>query len=355
MDYSIKKWDKHLIRYLWIVVAVSTLFTFGNINHVEIEREVFLKERLLLPFAVQVLVVFLLQLTVKKELRSTPYLLILGSQTIVLVLAMVHYPVIKFLLPLYILPIFLAVFFLNKHIILFAFITSVFSFIIKRFFYPPLMDIDFVETSTVLAIFVTSFFLAKALTNRFLILYDDLLVSVDKEKELVYKNIYMERLTKMDLATDLYNHKTFHLYLNELIMQHHKAPFDLSLALLDLDHFKKINDTYGHGTGDKVIAEAAALIKKITELDDFAARYGGEEFAIIFTGKKPSRCLELLEQIRLELSSKLFEDMPNEQVTISIGFVQMKEGMSKDQLFNMADEKLYQAKENGRNQIVKSF
>lgn len=161
----------------------------------------------------------------------------------------------------------------------------------------------------------------------------------------------MERLTKIDLATNLYNHKTFHQYLNELVMQHHKAPFDLSLALLDLDHFKKVNDTYGHGAGDMVIAETAVLIKNIIESDDFVARYGGEEFAIIFTGKKPQRCLILLEQIREELSSKRFEAMPNVQVTISIGYVNMKEGMSKNQLFNLADEKLYQAKENGRNQI----
>lgn len=352
MDYSIKKWDKHLIRYLWIIVIVSTLFTLSNINHVKVEREVFWIERLLLPFVIQVLVVSLLQFAVKKDLKSTPYLLISGSQLIVIVLAMVHYPVIKYLLPLYLLPIFMSVFFLDKHVTVFAFATSVLSFVTKKFLYPPLMNMDYVQTTTLLAIIVTSFFLAKALTNRFLILYNDLIISVGKEKELVYKNIYMERLMKMDLATNLYNHKTFHQYLNELIMQHHKAPFDLSLALLDLDHFKKINDTYGHGTGDMVIAETAGLIKDISESDDFVARYGGEEFAVIFTGKEPRRCLDLLEQIRVKLSSKRFEEMPNVQVTISVGYVNMIEGMSKNQLFNLADEKLYQAKEKGRNQIV---
>lgn len=182
MDYSIKKWDKHLISYLWIVVIVSTAFTLSNISHVNIEREIFLKERLLLPFVIQVLVMSLLQWAVKKDLKSIPYLLVSGSQLIVVVLVMVHHPVIKFLLPIYVLPIFMSVFFLDRQVTIFAFTTSVLSFGTKKLFYPPLMHIDYVETTTILSIIVISFFLATALINRFLILYEDLIISVGKEK-----------------------------------------------------------------------------------------------------------------------------------------------------------------------------
>jgi len=136
-----------------------------------------------------------------------------------------------------------------------------------------------------------------------------------------------------------------------LVTQCQKQPFDLSLGLMDLDFFKAINDRQGHGNGDMVIATAASIILDNLEANDFAARYGGEEFAVIFTEKSPAACLEILEQIRLDLETAVFDTMPDEVVTMSIGFSPFISGMSKTELFEAADISLYTAKKNGRNQI----
>ncbi|MEO1815164.1 MAG: GGDEF domain-containing protein [Acetobacterium sp.] len=98
-------------------------------------------------------------------------------------------------------------------------------------------------------------------------------------------------------------------------------------------------------------SSAAAIILDNLKANDFAARYGGEEFAVIFTEKSPEACLEILEKIRLDLETAVFDSMPDEIVTMSIGFTPFTPEMSKTDLFEAADISLYTAKENGRNQI----
>ena len=349
--HSKKNWHTHIIAYLWIAIGVSSSVTLFNMFFSRIDPLTFILERFLLPFVLEILILLVLKRLIRANAKVTPYYIVIGTQAIVTILFVVHYPVFYVMLPLFLMPVLISVFFLNLKLIDFAFGLALSVFIAMKLLFPPLAVMSVVELTTFSAILVSSYFLSRELTKRFSIVYTDMVISVEKEKELLYRNIYMEKLTKMDLATNLYNHKTFHEYLDVLVTQCQKQPFHLSLGLMDLDLFKGINDRKGHGNGDMVISTAAAIILDNLEANDFAARYGGEEFAVIFTEKTPEACLAILEKIRLDLEAVVFDTMPEEVVTMSIGFAPFTPEMSKTDLFEAADNSLYAAKENGRNQI----
>ncbi len=349
--HSKKNWYSHIIAYLWIAIGVSSLVTLINLFFSSLAPQIFLLERFLLPFILEIIILLILKVLIRSNAVAIPYYIVIGTQAIVTILFMVHYPVFYVMLPLFLMPVLISIFFLNLRLIDFAFCLTLIVFIGMRLLFFPLSVMSVIELTTFLAILVSAYFLSRELTKRFSVVYSDMVISVEKEKELLYRNIYMEKLTKMDLATNLYNHKTFHEYLDELVTQCRKQPFNLSLGLMDLDLFKGINDRQGHGNGDMVISTAAAIILDNLEANDFAARYGGEEFAVIFTEKSPEACLEILEKIRLDLETAVFDTMPDEVVTMSIGFTPFTPEMSKTDLFEAADISLYTAKKNGRNQI----
>jgi diguanylate cyclase (GGDEF)-like protein len=107
--------------------------------------------------------------------------------------------------------------------------------------------------------------------------------------------------------------------LSTLIEQHHAYRMPLQLALLDIDNFKSVNDTFGHQAGDAVLRKAADLIQEKISNDDVAFRYGGEEFAVLFTGKAFEDTFLILEQIRLALADGVYPELEYRKVTISAG------------------------------------
>ncbi|WP_050740868.1 GGDEF domain-containing protein [Acetobacterium bakii] len=348
---SKKNWYTHIIIYLWIAVGVSSTVTLININFTDLDANTYFLKRFLLPLLLEIAIVLILKRLIRSNGDATGYCIIIGTQAIVAILIIIHYSVFMVMLPLFLFPILISIFLLNQRIIQFSSILTLSLFMGMRLWFPPFSVMSATEFTTFSAIVVCSYFLARELTKRFSAVYSDMVVSVEKEKEMLYQNIYMEKLTKMDLATNLYNHKTFHEYLDELVHQCQNQSFDLSLGLMDLDLFKGINDRHGHGNGDVVIAKAASIILDNLEANDFAARYGGEEFAVIFTEKSPDACLAILERIRQDLEAAVFKTMPDEVVTMSIGFAPLTPAMTKTDFFEAADTLLYMAKENGRNQI----
>jgi diguanylate cyclase (GGDEF)-like protein len=128
--------------------------------------------------------------------------------------------------------------------------------------------------------------------------------------------------------------------------------YDLSVAMVDIDFFKKINDNYGHPVGDKVIQIVSDILAENIANDGILARYGGEEFCVMFFNKDFEQTNEILEKARLELEQKSIhlEDEQYIQVTISIGFTKTKD--SFDNMLHIADEALYEAKQSGRNKVI---
>ena len=131
----------------------------------------------------------------------------------------------------------------------------------------------------------------------------------------------------------------------------HKRP--LCLVMFDIDHFKKVNDTYGHLAGDHVLKESARIVQGRVRRDEIFARYGGEEFALILPETPMEGAINLAEMLRTKVSEApyLFADQPI-SITISLGIAQLVDDrMSSTDLIQAADDKLYAAKRNGRNRV----
>jgi two-component system cell cycle response regulator len=166
---------------------------------------------------------------------------------------------------------------------------------------------------------------------------------------------YHETIYKMTITDGLtsVNNKR---YLVEILereipraLRHHRS---LALLMLDIDHFKSVNDTYGHLAGDAVLRDLANIARSRLRPDDILARYGGEEFAIVLPETPLAGAVKAAEELRKMVEQHRFavED-ETIQVTISIGAAELQQGMNVDALFKASDEMLYVAKNKGRNQV----
>jgi diguanylate cyclase (GGDEF)-like protein/hemerythrin-like metal-binding protein len=124
---------------------------------------------------------------------------------------------------------------------------------------------------------------------------------------------------------------------------------DLSLLLLDIDYFKKVNDTFGHDVGDLVIKDLAILIKSLIDEQFIFSRWGGEEFTILLNNVGEKQALLIAENIRKNVEKRLIPHVGN--ITISIGATALNEEDTVDDFFKRADKALYKAKRNGRNRV----
>lgn len=174
------------------------------------------------------------------------------------------------------------------------------------------------------------------------------------QDELRKTNELLKRLTNIDYLTNLFNRR----YLSEILegefLRAKRNNEFLSLIMVDIDHFKKVNDTYGHHNGDVVLASVATLIQQQLRAYDSAARYGGEEFVLVIPGTSLADGVILADRIRQAMLEVTFPaPMEDLTVTVSAGVSTYPSPAvdSIDALFRQADEALYRAKENGRNRV----
>ena len=127
----------------------------------------------------------------------------------------------------------------------------------------------------------------------------------------------------------------------------------LSLVIADIDHFKVVNDTYGHATGDVVIRELGAILKRLKRETDVVARFGGEEFCVLCEETDAPGALQLAERIRQELEATVFEtELGKLKVTASLGVATYPQHAAERRaLFSASDKALYAAKHGGRNRV----
>jgi len=159
-----------------------------------------------------------------------------------------------------------------------------------------------------------------------------------------------------DSLTGVKNRGAFDKKIDDIVYTQ-KDP-NTTLIMLDIDHFKRVNDSFGHLVGDRVIRYVAALLNQIIGPDHHIARYGGEEFAIILTGVSLKDAKQLTEKTRIAMcNSKLQRKDSGEtigKVTLSAGIAALKPDESVDSFIERADEALYKAKETGRNKVIVS-
>jgi diguanylate cyclase (GGDEF)-like protein len=168
------------------------------------------------------------------------------------------------------------------------------------------------------------------------------------------KNRQLQDLANKDGLTGLYNHRYFHEQLSKDFLHAKRYDESLSCVLLDIDYFKKFNDTHGHQTGDVVLSTLGRVIKDSIRDGDLAARYGGEEFSLVLYHADGPAGYQVAERLRQMVESHEVHDKGNVlHVTISVGIATFPSGQIRDskELIECADKALYKAKENGRNRV----
>ncbi|SDO27282.1 diguanylate cyclase (GGDEF) domain-containing protein [Psychrobacillus sp. OK028] len=170
-----------------------------------------------------------------------------------------------------------------------------------------------------------------------------------KQSELIKLNQKLETLSITDGLTGLNNRRFFIEKLNEYILQskQHNSPF--SLLMLDVDHFKLVNDTRGHPVGDKVLIQLAKLLTEFFPKGHIIARYGGEEFVVIMPFSNEENSLNEAEQLRSRVETAKWAV---DKITVSIGVATSNLCETTTSILTKADNALYSSKENGRNKVT---
>lgn len=160
----------------------------------------------------------------------------------------------------------------------------------------------------------------------------------------------LEMLSTIDPLTGLYNRHYFNVSISHEITRSVIDSEPLNLLMIDIDFFKKVNDTHGHDAGDAVLVETANIITKLIRANDVACRFGGEEFIVLLPETPMSGAIILAERIRREIETAVISGI---KITVSIGIADLKQTNNNDQdeLTRLADEQLYIAKQSGRNQV----
>ncbi len=176
-------------------------------------------------------------------------------------------------------------------------------------------------------------------------------------RELEEKNKKLDNLANIDGLTGAYNHRFFQNVLEQECKRAARNNSTLALLLVDIDHFKKVNDTYGHQVGDFILAQFCKTLQNNIRQYDVLARYGGEEFVIILPETSVADALIVGEKLRAIIESTVFDDNREKyQVTASFGLAgsapATDDNFSKNVLISEADQALYEAKEKGRNRVV---
>ncbi len=165
----------------------------------------------------------------------------------------------------------------------------------------------------------------------------------------------MAELSTQDELTGVYNRRYFTGALEREVSRAKRYETDLALCMMDLDHFKRINDTYGHAAGDMVLSEIGRMLKENFRESDLVCRYGGEEFDVIVPNTGPEEVRVACERFREMVAGHTFQyDSSQFQMTVSVGFAGLRssKAQSADELVVLADQTLYQVKEAGRNGVA---
>ncbi len=169
--------------------------------------------------------------------------------------------------------------------------------------------------------------------------------------ELEREKRHLQLESVRDHLTQIYNKRAFEHYLREKIQDYRTFHrFEVSVVMFDLDDFKRINDTYGHTAGDRVLRRLTRIVRGQIRKSDFFARWGGDEFMIVMEGIEPAQAARIMDKIRLSVENADF-GVP-ERITCSFGITAIGDNDTLIEIIERVDKLLYQAKEKGKNQIV---
>ena len=172
----------------------------------------------------------------------------------------------------------------------------------------------------------------------------------EERREVHSLNKELEAMAIMDTLTGCYNRRCLQLEGESIIKEHKEKRISLAVLMVDIDYFKKINDTYGHAVGDEILRLAVKTFRGSLRLNDILVRYGGEEFVVILPACDRENGLLIAERIRTSMANS--KHRGNINFTVSVGIAILDNNDTLDSLLDRADAKLYEAKNGGRNLVV---
>jgi len=166
----------------------------------------------------------------------------------------------------------------------------------------------------------------------------------------------LELLSQTDTLTGLANRRAYNERLDQALARQRRQGLPVALVLMDVDHFKRYNDTYGHPAGDRVLQHIAAILRQgVRQGQDLPVRLGGEEFGLLLENTNLEQAAQFAERMRTQLEALALEHRglgPDAYVTLSLGVAEAENDDTPTTLYHRADEALYQAKAQGRNRVV---
>jgi diguanylate cyclase len=343
---------RDILNTLWLGVGLYVLGTSTNLIFTTYDKWLFLKEIIVTPTLQLIVVMAILELLYKRKVRYLEYWLIIAI-TIIIDLIILGLQTLSMALFLLVFPVLISLYFYKIKLLRFACYGSIVSFLLIYSFSETIrLNTQHSDIILLITMIIGTTLLIYSLMKHSYRIADELLKSEKEKQHLFSKNVHMERLTRIDPVTDLYNHRSFHEHLASIFYFDTPEKLNVHVGILDIDNFKKINDTYGHRAGDHVIKEVARVINSHMEGDDFPSRYGGEEFGIITVGPPTEKFHQKVEKIRTSIEGLQFDELNGNVITVSVGIQKLLPGMDKEQLFKGADLALYQAKNSGKNKTV---
>ena len=349
------RWCRYIVNTGYataaLILLAHVIWYFAARSFLANSADAYLRNYVVLPAIGLFALTFLADLFVRSSrfsLVSKEYLSLTLFIIFSFYLSLTH-NIARVLLASFILPIFASTVFLNVKITRWTFWISSLAVLlvgVKIYFSGKL------DSNIIMQIFVVCFmFLCSYLLAKVLILYGR-----DNLKTLMHfddKQQNMQEQLKLDPFTGLNNKKTFDDYLPRLMEECRNAQKFLSLAMIDIDHFKSVNDLYGHAMGDRVILYLSQTLQKLQNENIRAFRIGGDEFALLFKGCSTEETRKICEYLRTQMVSCPLRNTDDKRVTLSCGVVSIDpENADLEMLKNAADSALYAAKDNGRDQVV---
>jgi diguanylate cyclase (GGDEF)-like protein len=181
--------------------------------------------------------------------------------------------------------------------------------------------------------------------------YETLVRSLASQAAVAIQNVQLQELSFKDALTGVYNRRYFTLRLEEEVRRHARSQEPVSVILIDIDQFKQINDTNGHGAGDKALLEVAGqLLTRYSRRSTVISRYGGDEFAVLLTNTSKTGAVAYARRIQVVLAKHAFA---HGQLTVSIGVASLPDDVAEgEDLMRTADRGLYEAKRAGGNRVA---
>ncbi|MDC0603520.1 GGDEF domain-containing protein [Aliiglaciecola sp.] len=174
-----------------------------------------------------------------------------------------------------------------------------------------------------------------------------------RTRALEESNQKLRKLSSLDDLTGLRNRRDFRANAEKEVSRFRRDNKPFSILMLDIDHFKQINDERGHACGDHVLVECSAMLTSLLRHQDLLARWGGEEFIILAVDSDLTHATLIAEKLRIEINQRKVEyDEETINVSFTIGVSEIKANQSLDDCIRVADENLYIGKRNGRNRTI---